>query len=162
MKIIPFVLLACFVVSCNSQVAVKKASVGETLVGRIDLYWQAKQKKDLDAIREFIDPPLREEYFRQLNSMGNRPNMSEITSYIIENVQEDGGSAVVTTKLAVKIVHALLGSPYIFEQRVRDRWVKKGDLWYIEIEKPNLADVIERFSKERKEVTGKEVGKEVR
>ena len=158
MKTIYFALVICIMSSCAPQAAVRKASDDEMLAERVGLYWQARQNNDRTALRDAIDPSLRDEYMRHVDSRKQGPDGSGIASYKVEQiVLEAEGQAMVETKLTVKILHALLGSPYMIEQRVRNRWVKKDGVWYVELIKPGLADVLIKFSKDGKEVTGQEM-----
>jgi hypothetical protein len=162
MRLIPFFLLAFFAVSCASQTLVKKTGDEEMLLQRANLFWQAKQKNDWNAVKEFVDPDLRAEVDPYLDSLKKQRNMSEIISYTIEEVNRAGNRAVVSSRLEVKITHPLLGPPQVIEQKVKDQWLKKGGSWYIELAKPDLAKILRRFMNEEKEVREKEENKEER
>ena len=154
MRIFYFMLLVCIMVSCAPQAAVMKASDDEILAERVNLYWRARQSNDRAALKELIDPELRDDYLRYLDSRKQRPDMSDITSFSIAQVKREGDSALVETNLNVKILYALLGAPHIIEQRLRNIWVKRDGSWYIELKKPDLADLLNKFSKDGKEVKG--------
>jgi hypothetical protein len=151
MRIISILLFTFFIISCTGQTAFKKVLTEEDLLtDRVKLFWEAKQKNDWDAVKELIAPDLREELIPYINSQKSRPNMSEITSCNIEESKIDGGNATVITKVTIKLIHPLLGSPHIIEQTVKDQWVKKGSSWYIMMVKPDLAKILKHFIKKEK------------
>lgn len=149
MRKIGFILfIALFIASCAPQPVLKKApDEKEALAERATLYWEAKKKNDWDAVKEFVDPEIRGEIIPYLDSMKNKPNMSEIVSFNIESLNLADGTATVSAKIAIRVTHPLLGSPRVFEQTIKDRWIKRGNDWYIIIVKPDLRKLLEELSK---------------
>jgi len=155
MRIIYIYLMTFFIVSCATQHITSSLNEEDALSERVKLFWEAKQKNDWNAVKEFVDPDLREEIIPYLDSLKNKLNMSEIISYNIEELRIDGGNATVITKVTIKLTHPFLGSPRILEQTVRDEWVKRGSSWYMMMVKPDLAKTLEDFLKRGKEVNRK-------
>lgn len=147
-KIVFILFIVFFTASCSPQPVLKKApDEKEALTERAILYWEAKKKNDWDAVKEFVDPEIRGEIIPYLNSIKNKPNMSVIVSFNIESLNLGDGTATVSTKIAVRVTHPLLGSPQVFEQTIKDGWIKRGNDWYIIIVKLDLRKFLEEFSK---------------
>lgn len=144
-------IVAVLVASCafgpSGLVDRTEVSLGK----RVDTYWRAQQKGDVEALRALVDPDLREGLAETLERMGRPSSESRIVSWTIDRVEREGSKASVWVKVRSVLRHPLLGrQEQEVESEVASSWVWKNGQWYVVMEEPNLHKLLERYERSKK------------
>lgn len=151
MRIMYVILVVNFLISsCATGPILTGGHEEELLRDRVKLFWEAKEKRDWEAVKDFVEPDIRKDVFPYLDSLKTRPPMAKLISYDIKEITFDAKKAKVLAKVTWKVEHPFLESPVMHESEIRDVWVNKGGIWYVIIERPNLSDILKTFGQKRK------------
>jgi len=112
---------------------------------RVNLFWKAKTIEDWDAAKAFVDPDLRQDltpYFERLKS---KRSSAEYKSVNVKEIAIEGENAVVLVDVAVKLIHPMLVSLPVQQRQIKEQWIRKKDIWYIIMRRPDISKLLERF-----------------
>lgn len=149
-KIILGWMILVFMVSCAHGPSLREPlSEGELLATRAALLWEAKKKNDWNTVKTLVDPEIRDEVNKYIDSQKSKPDSSTIISYKVRSLEIEGEKALVVTEVSSVLRHPFLGAPTKLDLTVRDRWVKRKGVWYVIVVKPDLLKVLESFQRKK-------------
>lgn len=141
-------ILAVLTASCASLSGGSPADAESSLRQRVEAYWRAQQMEDAEALRDLVDPELREARAETIERMGKRNPTSRILSWSIQGVDIRDSTASVHTAVTSLLRHPLLGpSEQQIQSTVRTSWVWKKGRWYVVVEEPSLEKLLEQYGK---------------
>lgn len=142
-------VIQCLWMACScAPLKTRHVSSEEALRYRAEAYWVARQEKDWEKIRSFVDPTLVDDLDSYFKKMEESKDFSKIIAFSIRDIKilEDEGHT--RTSISLHLSHPLLGSkPYPLEQTVEDRWVRRKGQWYLVIQPPNMADILRKLNR---------------
>ena len=136
-----FVASCCATHSPTGSVRDEKSILRE----RVELFWKAKTIEDWDAAVTFVDPDLRQDltpYFERLKS---KRSSAEYKSVNVKEIAIEGENAVVLVDVAVKLIHPMLVSLPVQQRQIKEQWIRKKDIWYIIMRRPDISKLFEKF-----------------
>ncbi len=125
-----------------------QVSSEEALRRRAEAYWAARQEKDWNKIRSFVDPTLVDNLGDYFKKMEESKDFSKIISFSVQDMKISGDEGQTWTAVSLHVLHPLLGAkPYPLEQTVEDTWVRRKGQWYLVIQPPNMADILRKLNR---------------
>jgi hypothetical protein len=149
MRIIYIFFIAIFITSCATKTSLKTGLDEKLLREGNRLLWEAKKKGDWDAVKELVDPDLREKLTPYLDSLKGSPPMAELISCNIKEIKIEGNKATIRSIINLKWKHPLLDSLPVQEKEIMDEWVKKEGTWYLLMKRPELSEFLDSIGQKK-------------
>lgn len=143
MRIILIIAIIPLILSCAAQPSIRSDIDEEGILKeRVKLYWEAKRRYDWEAVKNLVDPDIRKDLIPYFESLKMKTPQAELISYTIKKIEIKGENSAMLSSIVLKWKHPLLESLPVKEIEVKDKWIKKGGIWYIIIAKPDLSEIL--------------------
>jgi hypothetical protein len=121
----------------------------EALIRRVQSYWNAKQKDDIQTMTDLMDPDTTNVgKLKAPTSFNKSSNLSQISDFRIDNIDMiDKNTATVIVTLQVTLLISQSIDNNKIEQVVTDTWIKKKGYWYISMNKPSIEEIFQKYEK---------------
>jgi hypothetical protein len=147
-----YILLAITLTSCaNVPTMTSEYQDKEALFCRVQSYWNARQKDDIQTMASLIDPDTTNAGKLKIPTSFNKySNLSQLSEFRIDNIDMiDINKATVTITIQVTLLISQCSDSNKIEQVVTDTWIKKNGYWYIYMNKPSIEEIFQNYESEK-------------
>jgi hypothetical protein len=147
-----YIFLVFLLTSCASVPSMTTENQDkEALIRRVQTYWNAKQKDDIQTMTGIMDPDTTNaDKLKAPTSFNKYSNLSQISDFKIDNIDMiDKHKATVIVTIQVTLLISQSSDSNKIEQVVTDTWIKKNGYWYISMNKPSIEEIFQKLENEK-------------